>query len=63
VARALVSVVALGVFAATEVVGYRLASGAFPENPFKRRGTLAYLTVMNCLLAPLVGLVLYALFP
>ena len=63
VARTLVSVVALGVFAASEVVGYRLASGAFPENPFKRRGTLAYLTVMNCLLAPLIGLVLYALFP
>ena len=63
VARALVSVAALSVFAATEVVGYRLASGVFPENPFKRRGTLAYLTAMNCLLAPLVGLVLYALFP
>ena len=63
VARTLVSVVALGVFAASEVVGYRLAGGVFPENPFKRRGTLAYLTVVNCLLAPLAGLVLYALFP
>ena len=63
VARALVSTVALAVFAASELVGYRLASDLFPENPFKRRGTLAYLTVMNCLLAPLMGVALYALFP
>lgn len=63
VARALVSAVALGVFAASEFVGYRFASDLFPDNPFKRRGTLAYLTVMNCLLAPLLGVVLYALFP
>ena len=62
-ARALASTVAIGAFAASEVVGYRLVSGLFPENPFKRRGTLAYLTVMNCLLAPLVGVCLYALFP
>jgi hypothetical protein len=63
VARALVSTAAVAVFAASEFVGYRLASDLFPENPFKRRGTLAYLTVMNCLLAPLVGVALYALFP
>jgi hypothetical protein len=62
-ARALVSTVAIGVFTVSEVVGYRLVSGLFPENPFKRRGTLAYLTVMNCLLAPLVGVCLYTLFP
>jgi|GEM_PF-1984098 len=62
-AQALVSTVAVGVFAASEVVGYRLVSGLFPENPFKRRGMLAYLTVLNCLLAPLVGVCLYALFP
>jgi hypothetical protein len=62
-AQAVVSTVAVGVFAASEVVGYRLAADLFPENPFKRRGTLAYLTVMNCLLAPLVGVCLYALFP
>jgi len=62
-AQALVSTVAVGVLAVSEVVGYRLAADLFPENPFKRGGTLAYLTVMNCLLAPLVGVCLYALFP
>jgi hypothetical protein len=37
-ARALASTVAIGAFAASEVVGYRLVSGLFPENPFERRG-------------------------
>lgn len=63
VARALAGAAAVGVFAVAEVVGYRLADGLFPDNPFKRRGTLAYLTVMNLLLAPILGVLLYALFP
>jgi hypothetical protein len=62
-AQALVSTVAIGAFAVSEVVGYRFVADLFPKNPFKRRGTLAYLTVMNCLLAPLLGVCLYALFP
>ena len=62
-AGALVSVVGTAVAAASEWVGYRLVAGLFPENPLKRRSLLAYVTVMNLLLAPLVALVLFALFP
>ena len=51
------------VAAASEWVGYRLVAGLFPENALKRRSLLAYVTVMNLLLAPLVALVLFALFP
>ncbi|WP_123535879.1 hypothetical protein [Halosimplex salinum] len=63
VARALAGTVAVGTFAVAEVVGYRLAGGLFPDNSFKRRGTLAYLTIMNLLLAPILGILLYALVP
>jgi uncharacterized protein YciI len=62
-AGALVSVVGTVVAAASEWVGYRLVAGLFPENALKRRSLLAYVTVMNLLLAPLVALVLFALFP
>ena len=62
-AGALVSVVGTAVAAASEWVGYRLVAGLFPENALKRRSLLAYVTVMNLLLAPLVALVLFALFP
>lgn len=63
VAGAVVSVVGAAVFAATEYVGYRVAADLFPTNVLKRRGALAYFTVMNCFLAPLTALLLYALFP
>jgi hypothetical protein len=62
-AGALVTLVGTAVAAASELVGYRLASGLFPDNALKRRGLLAYVTIMNLLLAPLVALVLFALFP
>ena len=44
-------------------VGYRLADDAFPDNPLKRRATMAYLTALALFVAPLVGLVTFALFP
>jgi len=62
-AGVLVAVVGTTVAAASEWVGYRLVTGLFPGNALKRRGLLAYVTVMNLLLAPLVALVLFALFP
>lgn len=63
VARALASTLAITGFAVAEYVGYRLVDDLFPANPFKRHATLAYVTVLNCLLAPLLGVVVYALFP
>jgi len=63
VARLLVSVLAVAFFAAVEVVGYRYASGLFPDNALKRRAAFAYLTVLTALLAPALGLAVYALFP
>jgi hypothetical protein len=62
-ARALASTVALAGFAVAEYVGYRLVGDLFPDNPLKRRTTLGYVTVLNLLLAPLLGIVCYALFP
>lgn len=62
-AGALVTTIGTGVAAASEWVGYRLVSGLFPDNALKRRSLLAYVTAMNLLLAPLVSLVLFALFP
>lgn len=63
VAGAVAAAVGAGVFAATEYVGYRLASDRFPGNALKRRCLLAYLTVVNLFLAPLLALVLFALLP
>lgn len=57
------SIVGVAAFAVAEFVGYRLVGGLFPENALKRRGALAYLTVMNLLAAPLVAALVYALFP
>lgn len=62
-ARLLASTVALAGAATLEYVGYRLVGDLFPTNVFKRRATLAYVTVLNLLLAPLLAVVLYALFP
>jgi hypothetical protein len=62
-ARALASTVALAGFAVAEYVGYRLVGDLFPDNPLNRRTTLGYVTVLNLLLAPLHGIVSYALFP
>jgi hypothetical protein len=62
-AGAFVTLVGSAVFAASEYVGYRLASEAFPDNALKRRGVLGYVTVLNLFLAPLLALVLFALFP
>lgn len=63
VAGAVATVVGTGVAAAAEYAGYRLAVDLFPENALKRRCLLGYLTVMNLFLAPLLALVLFALFP
>jgi len=57
------SVAALAVVAALEYVGYRVAGGLFPGNALRRRATLAYLTVLNLLIAPFLAALLYALFP
>ena len=57
------SLVGLAAAGAVEYVGYRLAGDAFPDNPLKRRATLAYLTALALFVAPLVGLVAFALFP
>lgn len=62
-AGALASLVGLGVLAASEYVGYRLAGDLFPDNALKRRGALGYLTVMNLFLGALVATLVYALFP
>lgn len=59
----LVSLVGATVFAASEYVGYRLVSDVFPDNALKRRSALAYVTAMNLLVAPMLALVLFALFP
>ena len=57
------SLVGLAAAGAVEYVGYRLAGDAFPDNPLKRRATMAYLTALALFVAPLVGLVAFALFP
>jgi MFS family permease len=59
----LASVVGLAAAGAVEWVGYRLCGEWFPDNALKRRGALAYLSVLALLLAPLVALLTYALFP
>ena len=61
--RLLASAIALSGFALLEYVGYRLVGGVFPDNPFKRRSVLAYVTALNILLTPLVAVALYALAP
>jgi len=63
VAGVLASVVGLAAAGAIEYVGYRLVDDAFPDNALKRRATLSYLTVLALLVAPLVALVVFALFP
>ncbi len=63
VAAAVASLVGLAAAGALEYVGYRLAGDVFPDNALKRRATLAYLTVLTLFVAPLVGLVTFALFP
>jgi len=63
VAAALASLVGIAAFALAEVVGYRLVADLFPGNALKRRGLLAYATVLNLLLAPLLAALVYALFP
>ncbi|MFC7226192.1 hypothetical protein N0B31_02155 [Salinirubellus salinus] len=62
-AGVLASVVGLAAAGAVEWVGYRLCGEWFPDNALKRRGALAYLSVLALLLAPLVALLTYALFP
>jgi quinol-cytochrome oxidoreductase complex cytochrome b subunit len=62
-AGAFAAAVGAGVFAAVEYVGYRLATGLFPDNALKRSGLLGYVTVLNLFLAPLLALLLFALFP
>jgi hypothetical protein len=63
VAGAVASVVGLAAAGAIEYVGYRLVDDAFPDNALKRRATLSYLTVLALFVAPLVALVVFALFP
>ena len=63
VAGTLASVVGLAAAGAIEYVGYRLVDDAFPDNALKRRATLSYLTVLALFVAPLVALVVFALFP
>ena len=62
-AGAFASAVGLATAGALEYVGYRLAGDAFPDNALKRRATLSYLTVLALFVAPLVALVVFALFP
>jgi hypothetical protein len=62
-AGAVASLVGLAAAGAIEYVGYRLVEDAFPDNALKRRATLSYLTVMALFVAPLVALVVFALFP
>lgn len=61
--QAVFAFVGVGLFAALERVGYRLAGDAFPDNALKRRAAFGYLTVLNLFLAPAVALLLYALVP
>jgi hypothetical protein len=63
VAGAMASVVGLAAAGAIEYVGYRLVDDTFPDNALKRRATLSYLTVLALFVAPLVALVVFALFP
>lgn len=63
VAGALASLVGLAAFLVAEWVGYRLVGDLFPGNALKRRGLLAYVTVLNLLVAPLLAALVYALFP
>lgn len=63
VARLLASLAGLAAFAALEYVGYRVVGDLFPGNAIKRRGALAYLTVLNLLTSPLIAVLLYALLP
>ena len=62
-AGAFASAVGLAAAGTLEYVGYRLASDVFPDNALKRRATLSYLTVLALFVAPLVALVVFALFP
>ena len=62
-AGAFASAVGLAAAGTLEYVGYRLAGDAFPDNALKRRATLSYLTVLALFVAPLVALVVFALFP
>ena len=62
-AGAFASAVGLAAAGTLEYVGYRLADDVFPDNALKRRATLAYLTVLALFVAPLVALVVFALFP
>jgi len=62
-AGAVASVVGVAAAGTLEYVGYRLTGDAFPDNALKRRATLAYLTVLALFTAPLVALVVFALFP
>lgn len=62
-AKVLLGLLGAIVFAGLEAVGYRIASGAFPDNVLKRRATLGYLTVLNLLLVPLLVAVTFALLP
>jgi hypothetical protein len=62
-AGALASLVGVATAGAIEYLGYRLAVDAFPDNALKRRATLSYLTVLALFVAPLVALVVFALFP
>lgn len=63
VAAVLAGLVGLAMFAVAEYVGYRLAGDLFPDNALKRRSALGYVTVLNLLLAPLLAVLVYALFP
>lgn len=63
IAAVLASVAGLVVAGALEWVGYRLCGRWFPDNALKRRSAVAYLTVLNLLLAPLLATLVYALFP
>lgn len=62
-AFAVTSVIGMTAFATFEYAGYRLASETFPDNALKRRSVLGYVTTVNLFLAPLLALVLFALFP
>lgn len=62
-AGALASTVGVAAAGGVEYVGYRLADDAFPDNALKRRATLAYVTTLALFVAPLVALVVFALFP
>jgi len=63
VAAVVASAAGIAVAGALEWVGYRLCGRWFPDNTLKRRSAVAYLTVLNLLLAPLLATLVYALFP